>query len=386
MGEDKSKKRKRTAAPAQPSTSTSDADIDTSKPTAIYTPRAPRPHTLSLALPGSIISNAQTHDLRTALAGTIARACAVFSIDEIVIFNDGTATPRRSAHQGRDFESESNYTGVSDPGGFLQHLLEYLECPPHLRTRLFALHPNLRTAGALPSCDMPHHLRGEEWCAWREGVTVPPPAGEAGGKKKKRKGADATDAPGPSYVDVGLGALVAVPDAIPPHTRVTVKLPASPPAGFPGALEQMEGKAVDPATPREQEGYYWGYAVRRAASLAKVFTECAFEGGYDVSIGTSERGVPVETVLPGGPGAVRKVPKTFKHAVIVVGGVAGLEVAVEADEELKEMGIGKGNVGSLFDYWVDVCPGQGSRTIRAEEAVWITLAQLRTWAHGGVGV
>jgi len=31
----------------------------------------------------------------------------------------------------------------------------------------------------------------------------------------------------------------------------------------------------------------------------------------------------------------------------------------------------------VFDRWVNVCPGQGSRTIRTEEAVWIGLTGLR---------
>lgn len=34
------------------------------------------------------------------------------------------------------------------------------------------MHPNLRTAGALPSLDMPHHPRSDEWCDYREGVVV----------------------------------------------------------------------------------------------------------------------------------------------------------------------------------------------------------------------
>jgi len=65
----------------------------------------------------------------------------------------------------------------------------------------------------------------------------------------------------------------------------------------------------------------------------------------------------------------------FKHLLIVFGGVAGLEVAVRADEEL--MGMGVTEPEGLFDYWVDLCPGQGSRTIRTEEAVWIGLMGLR---------
>ena len=31
----------------------------------------------------------------------------------------------------------------------------------------------------------------------------------------------------------------------------------------------------------------------------------------------------------------------------------------------------------MFDVWVNTCPGQGSRTIRTEEAVLVSLAALQ---------
>lgn len=47
-----------------------------------------RQHTLSVALPGSILNNAQSPELRTYLAGQIGRACAIFCVDEIVVFDE----------------------------------------------------------------------------------------------------------------------------------------------------------------------------------------------------------------------------------------------------------------------------------------------------------
>ena len=41
-----------------------------------------------MALPGSILDNAQSAELRTYLAGQVARALAVFNIDEVIVFND----------------------------------------------------------------------------------------------------------------------------------------------------------------------------------------------------------------------------------------------------------------------------------------------------------
>ena len=54
-----------------------------------------RSYTVSLALPGSIIGNAQSAELRTYLAGQIARAAAVFNIDEVVVFNEQGPSPRQ---------------------------------------------------------------------------------------------------------------------------------------------------------------------------------------------------------------------------------------------------------------------------------------------------
>lgn len=52
----------------------------------------------------------------------------------------------------------------------------------------------------------------------------------------------------------------------------------------------------------------------------------------------------------------------------------GIEATVDADESLQLPG---SDSSALFDMWVNTCPGQGSRTIRTEEAVLITLARMR---------
>lgn len=270
----------------------------------------------------------------------------MFCVDEIVIFDDADL----STQQKRPVVAEHDYTAFSSPDHFLAHLLSYLETPPHLRKTLFPMHPNLRTAGTLPSLDMPHHLRANEWCEYREGVTVGPSAAGTG-----------------TLVDVGLSEPREIRDDIPPGIRVTVRLQDS---------ASKIAEAASPAAPREERGFYWGYAVRQCSSLSNVFTECSFDGGYDLSIGTSERGAHLSDVLASppfsGPDALG-----FRHVLVVLGGVAGLEKAAKMDPELHKMGIAEENVGELFDSWVNVLPGQGSRTIRTEEAVWLGLMGLR---------
>ena len=36
-------------------------------------------------------------------------------------------------------------------------------------------------------------------------------------------------------------------------------------------------------------GVYWGYTVRVAKNLSSVFTGSTYKGGYDLTIGTSEK-------------------------------------------------------------------------------------------------
>lgn len=232
------------------------------------------------------------------------------------------------------------------------------------------MHPDLRLAGSLPSLDMPHHLRSNEWCQYREGVTIEKQTEEQGKKKKRRK--DEAKPEETSLVDVGLRQKILIPAAIPSHTRVTVNLPEG------STVSTSEGgpivaSAVTPSAPREEGGYYWGYNVRAASSLSAVITECTYPGGYDLTFGTSERGSPISD-LTESSSAQNRIPE-FDHMLIVFGGVAGLEVAVEADEELQKIGVKEPR--ELFDYWINLCPGQGSRTIRTEEAVWLGLMGFR---------
>ena len=62
------------------------------------------------------------------------------------------------------------------------------------------------------------------------------------------------------------------------------------------AKKRIRGYVVPPSAPRTDSGLYWGYSVRIASSIGTVFTECPYKGGYDVTIGTSERGDLVDDI------------------------------------------------------------------------------------------
>lgn len=269
-----------------------------------------------------------------------------------MVFDDGT-----NSHQDKErAESDvaSGYTAYTDPNHFLAHVLSYLETPPNLRRRLFPHHPNLKTAGSMPSLDMPHHMKKEDRSRWREGVVL-----------ESRSG----DAAAYSVVDVGLEKRVRVSASIPEGARVTIDLATS---GKESADEEglLRATAVAPSEPREVEGYYWGYVVRRAESLSSVLTESTFDGGYDFCVGTSERGEALEEFT-------RKESRGWKHLLLCLGGIAGLEAAVQNDPELRGKGVTEPSV--LFDAWINLVPRQGSRTIRTEEAVWCGCMGFKPW-------
>ncbi|KAG5913116.1 hypothetical protein E4U53_005002 [Claviceps sorghi] len=324
-------------------------DRSSFKPSATFIPfEGGRDWTVSVAIPSSILTNLATADQRMTAPGRIARALAVFSVDEVVVFDDSplSSRPRQTDTAG--------YTGDTDPCHFLTHILSFLEAPPFMRKTLFPLHPNLRMTALLPSLDMPHHPNPKEWIPYREGVTI-------AGKTSTGKG---------TLVQVGLDEPVEIEEDIPPKTRVTLLFPED---------QSQYPECVDPQAPRTEGGYYWGYTVRRCGSLSSVFTESPFENGYDMSIGTSERGTPIHKAFPLLSSSSNNSNKhaKFKHLLIVFGGPRGLEFASMNDDELAKMNVQGAKTRELFDHWVNVLPNQGSRTIRTEEAMLIALTALR---------
>lgn len=294
--------------------------------------------TVSIAVAGSIIDNAQSLELATRLAGQIARAATIFRIDEVVVFGNDNGSVDETTN-----EIVENVNEDESGAAFLIRILRYLETPQYLRKALFPRHNSLRFVGMLPPLDAPHHLRKHEWGSYREGVTL------------KDKAPNSTG----TMVDVGLSKNVVIDQVIEPGKRVTVAMGANRNLDF-GDLRRVASSS----TPREVEGMYWGYKVRYASDISSVIRNCAYKDGYDYLIGTSEHGQIIKS-------SELSLPK-FRHLLIAFGGLAGLEEGIEEDTNLK----GK-DARSVFNVYLNTCPNQGSRTIRTEEAVLISLQYFR---------
>ena len=223
-----------------------------------------------MALPGSILDNAQSAELRTYLAGQVARALAVFNVDEVIVFND---------------DKEDS---LGDGNSQLINILKFLECPQYLRKDFFPIHNDLKYAGVLNPTDMPHHLRAFEESIYREGIV-----------REHKTDQDL------SVAYIGLKKECELDQAVETGTRVTVKVLSE-------EKKVIKGQVVKPSIPREVSGLYWGYSVRSAENLSSIFTKSPFQGGYDLCIGTSERGKNIDQI--------ESLPK-FKHLLIVFGGM-----------------------------------------------------------------
>ena len=177
----------------------------------------PRYSTVSIALPGSVLSNCQTKELRTLLVGQIARAATIYHVDEIIVFDDKLANNNnnnnnshysnhhhnnnyRSGSSGwREFKRQKPNNNDDQPSQepsqevegtteeredtgrdykrsntqeFMARLLQYCECPQYLRRSFFPMHPDLQFVGLLAPVDAPHHVRADDRCEYREGVVL----------------------------------------------------------------------------------------------------------------------------------------------------------------------------------------------------------------------
>lgn len=112
--------------------------------------------TISIAVPGSVLENAQSAELRTYLAGQVARAACVFCVDEVIVYDDigDKLDTKKSKLEDVDGLKVARKSCVQ-----LARILQYLECPQYLRKHFFPIHKDLEFAGLLNPLDAPHHLR-----------------------------------------------------------------------------------------------------------------------------------------------------------------------------------------------------------------------------------
>lgn len=146
-----------------------------------------------------------------------------------------------------------------------------------------------------------------------------------------------------SFVNIGLLNDILVDKQLSPGLRVTVKLDT---IAAETKTKKLKGKIVPPSEPRRATGIYWGYNVRIANSISQVFSQSPYSDGYDITIGTSDKGLPVNEVV--------NKSLAFNHLLIVFGGLFGLENALENDDALNV-----DDPSLIFDHYFNVVSKQG---------------------------
>jgi predicted SPOUT superfamily RNA methylase MTH1 len=97
---------------------------------------------LAIALPDSMVYESRHIRDKTEKLGYIARALAIFQVTDVFIYHSPFITPQ-------DAEKEKR---------IIKNILGYLDCPQYLRKHLFPIHRDLEYVGILPPLATPHHM------------------------------------------------------------------------------------------------------------------------------------------------------------------------------------------------------------------------------------
>ena len=270
---------------------------------------------LAIAIPASVISDTPHLREKTSKIGLIGRAAAIFRVDEIIVYPDNS-----KANQLIDLD-------------FIALLLNYLETPQYLRKRLFKIEPNLQFAGILPPLRTPHHPvsgnRDLKVGEYREGMVL----------SKTKEGL---------LVDIGVEQPTLLRETqYAVGDRLTLQ------------IVNVGGRIEIQTANRDDVPVYWGYRVRVEK---RPFGQLVTDEEFDLTIATARLGDKFMDVA----GQIGKKWGCAQHILVTFGApTRGLhEIAKEEGKKLE----------ALVDFVVNTVPGQGTATVRTEEALLATLA------------
>ena len=180
---------------------------------------------LSVAIPESALADESLKIDKTRKISVLARACSIFKIDTIYVYQEGNN---------------------KQDGSLLVMILKYLETPQFLRKRLFPKMNDLKFAGVLQPLKIPSH--------------VTPANPKKINREDVREGI-VVSVKGKKFVDVGINQLVPFFGNTTMGKRVTVKFKE----GYPRFSVKEINKSEAPS--------YWGYSVKERANLFSLLNE-----------------------------------------------------------------------------------------------------------------
>jgi len=273
---------------------------------------------ISIAVPASFVSDIPHLREKTIKIGSLARAAAIFRIDEVIVFPD-----LPNVNQSRD-------------ASLIATILSYVETPQYLRKQLFKIKPELRYAGILPPLRTPHHPLSDKIKTLKIG--------------EHREGVVSSSAKGGSLVEIGVECPILVPNMrLSLGNRVTVR-----------TTELGKHPKAVLANRREIQSY-WGY---RTTVSNVSFGQFMKTRAFDLVIATSKRGTSFTKVRD-------KLTDHWKKSssiLIAFGAPTQGLYEIVAREHLE--------LDDVAHFTVNTIPNQGTETVRTEEAVFASLAIL----------
>lgn len=276
---------------------------------------------ISIAIPTSFIDVDQSRAQQTQHIGRIARAAAIFQVDEIIIYRD-----KPNPKQMKNLE-------------FICRVLEYMETPQYLRKHLFGKRSELQYVGSVPPLRTPHHPLNKKAAKLRNGEI--------------REGV-VLKIMGKLAVDVGVEAPLQLVKFKPSHLprRITVQI----------RRDKSGRLTASPSSPPRFK-QYWGYSIKGVESSLGDFL--VNNTDYKFVIATSRKGKPFAEEAD----TIRRQWEIFHRLLLLFGShKEGIKDILRREQV---------DLATVSNYVINLVFNQGTATIRTEEAVLIGLTTFR---------
>ncbi|MHC1636875.1 MAG: putative RNA uridine N3 methyltransferase [Candidatus Nezhaarchaeales archaeon] len=275
---------------------------------------------IAVALPSTLVAEANSLLEKTMKIGFIARVLSIFKVEKVIIYLD------RSTEL--------------DERNLISKLFNYILCPQYLRKKVFPLDPDLRYVGVMPPLNTPNHPLEKSVnelpnISYREGLVI--------GRRRQNR----------YIVDVGLEKPIVIREkrALQHGERVILK------------LIKKEGNIKARLIEKKDVPHYFGFDVMVTdMSLKEIIASFKNEM---LTVATSRYGKEVHKEVHN---LMRKMRLHNNKVLLLFGSpFKGLyEIAKVEGFDLDE----------AVDFTLNFIPEQGTKTVRTEEALCSVLAIL----------
>jgi predicted SPOUT superfamily RNA methylase MTH1 len=268
---------------------------------------------LHVAIPDTSLVDCSDLRQKTVKSGILARAMAVFRVERVIVYETGNLRSKTK----RDSD-------------LLVRLLEFMDTPQYLRRRIFPKTPSLKFVGLLPPLRTRSHPLDSKPSELSVGMT------RWGVQVRLGK------------VDIGVGELIDHSEALSERSPTLLRI-----------IETTPKIRVEPINRSEIERY-WGFDVERITSLADRLSDAA----HMTRIIFSRKAPPYNRLED----EIASTVANTRSILAVFGGpMHGVAELLSSEKDA---------IKKNSDFWVNTILGQGTETVRLEEAVLASLALI----------